>query len=76
MEILLSVIGFHHDKIIDLLNLEQKVDESLFTHLRIKKDENVGIMIENLIQMGTWSRAEFISIYNICKGEEDKIYVF
>ena len=31
VEILFSVVGFNNDKIIDLINLEQQIDQSMFT---------------------------------------------
>ena len=70
VEILISVLGFHHDKMIDLLNMEQQVDQSLFTQLKIKREDNIGVTVENLIQMGSWSKSEFQSIINISNHSE------
>lgn len=52
IEILFSAVGLYKDKLIDLLNLEQDINETLHGNLKIKRDETTGIIVENLIQMG------------------------
>ncbi|KAL4507234.1 hypothetical protein ABPG72_002027 [Tetrahymena utriculariae] len=64
-EVMISIIGFYQDRVIDLLNLDQNLESIQKDNLKIKTEENMGISIEDLIQMSIWSFSEFVSVYRI-----------
>jgi hypothetical protein len=72
-ELVVSVIGFVGDKMIDLLNMDQDFTTLRGKSLRIKREDRGGngdadINTENLIQMGVRSIEEFTSIMGLSKA--------
>jgi hypothetical protein len=66
-EVLISVVGFVHDKIIDLLNIDQDLTSLKGRNLKIKREEFNAIGVQNLIQMGVRNEEEFSSIIALRK---------
>jgi hypothetical protein len=42
------------------------VDSIRKDNLKIKSEVNIGVSVEDLIQMSIWSFSEFVSVYRIC----------